>query len=98
MASRRVAEDDILNTPNNTMMVSPADGTVLGCLAIPILANLLAEKGQASEAWKLVGNGLRSAQGVGLHRDPDWRHWQVMSQDEKNLRRRAWWSLFIADR
>lgn len=98
MVSRRIAEDDYFNTPRASTMVSPSDGTVLGCLATPILASFLSERGRVSEAWKLVGSGIRNAQAVGLHRDPGWRLWQVMSQEEKMLRKRAWWSLFITDR
>jgi hypothetical protein len=98
MISRRIAEDDYFNTPRASTMVSPSDGTALGCLATPILASFLSERGRVSEAWKLVGNGIRNAQAVGLHRDPDWKLWQVMSQEEKCLRRRAWWSLFISER
>ncbi|KAF6760185.1 hypothetical protein DFP72DRAFT_883456 [Ephemerocybe angulata] len=92
MISRRIAEDDYFNTPRASTMVSPADGTVLGCLATPILASFLSERG------RVVGNGVRNALAVGLHRDANWKLWQVMSQEEKMLRKRAWWTLFIADR
>ncbi|KAJ3508042.1 hypothetical protein NLJ89_g5975 [Agrocybe chaxingu] len=81
-----------------SFMVSAADGTVLGCLATPLLCSYLAERGRISEAWKLVGYAIRNAEAVGMHFDPDWKLWQMMSGDEKLLRRRALWGLFIADK
>ncbi|KAH0588706.1 hypothetical protein H2248_004512 [Termitomyces sp. 'cryptogamus'] len=98
MRARRVAEDDYMNTPSISLMVSAADGTVLSCLAVPILCSYLSEHGRVSEAWKLVGSGIRQAEAVGMHRDPEWRHWQVMSKDEALLRRRGWWGLYILDK
>ena len=46
---------------------------------------------------KLAGYAIRNAE-VGIHRDPDWELWQVMSTDEKLLRRRAWWGMYIWDK
>lgn len=96
--ARRFAEDEYLNMPNASLMVSAADGTVLGCLASTVLASYLAERGRVSEAWKLIGHGIRNAEAVGMHRDPEWKLWQMMSADEKVLRRKAWWALFIFDK
>ncbi|KAG6880020.1 hypothetical protein C0992_007817 [Termitomyces sp. T32_za158] len=96
--ARRVAEDHYMNQPNISLMFSAADGTVLSCLAVPILCSYLSEHGHVSEAWKLIGNGIRQAEAVGMHRDPEWRQWQVMSKDEVLLRRRAWWGLYIWDK
>lgn len=62
------------------------------------MCNFLAERGRTSEAWKLAGSGLRSAMAVGMHRDPGWVRWQIMSDTEKLLRARAWWNLVIWDR
>ncbi|KAG6873545.1 hypothetical protein C0995_014415 [Termitomyces sp. Mi166 len=98
MKAKRIAEDDYMNKPNISLMVSAADGTVLSCLAVPILCSYLSEHGRVSEAWKLVGNSIRHAEAVGMHRDPEWRRWQVMSKDEVLLRRRAWWGLYIWDK
>ncbi|KAF9462402.1 hypothetical protein BDZ94DRAFT_726218 [Collybia nuda] len=98
MTARRIAEDDHLNKPSLSLMVSAADGTVLSCLAVPLLCSYLSERGRISEAWKLVGSGLRNAEAVGMHRDPEWKKWQVMSTDEILLRRRAWWGLVIWDK
>ncbi|KAG6920136.1 hypothetical protein DXG01_004902 [Tephrocybe rancida] len=98
LMARRIAEDDYMNKPNISLMVSAADGTVLSCLAVPLLCSYLSQRGRVSEAWKLVGNGIRNAEAVGMHRDPEWRQWQVMSKDEVLLRRRAWWGLYIWDK
>ena len=98
MMARRIVEDEYLNAPAATLMVSAADGTVLACLATLLLCNYLAERGRISEAWKLVSYGVRNAQAVGMHRDPEWKLWQTMSGDEKILRRRAWWGLYILDK
>lgn len=55
MMARRIAEDDYLSTPStSSMMLSAADGTVLGCLAAFLLWDYLAERGHVSDAWKLV--------------------------------------------
>lgn len=97
MAARRLAEEEHLKQPSLSLMNSAADGTVLGCLAVPLLCCYLAERGRVSEAWKLAGNAIRNAEAVGMHRDPAWRQWQIMSEDERLLRRRAWWGLVIWD-
>ena len=98
MSARRIAEDDYFNKPTVSVMVSAADGTVLGCLAVPLLCSYLTERGRVSEAWKLVGSGIRHAEAVGMHRDPEWIGWQVMSKDEIDMRRIAWWDLVILDK
>jgi hypothetical protein len=98
MRARHISEDDHLKKPNVSLMASAADGIVLGCLAVPLLSCYLAQRGLVSEAWKLVGNCIRTAQAVGMHRDPEWYHWQVMSKDEIVLRRLAWWGLVIWDK
>lgn len=98
MTARRIAEDDYLNKPNVSLMASAADGTVLGCLAIPLLCCYLAQRGRIGEAWKLVGTGVRNAESIGMHRDPEWSAWQVMSKDEIDLRRIAWWGLVFSDK
>lgn len=98
MMARRMVEDEYLCVPTASFMDSAADGTVLGCLATPLLCDYLAQRGLVSEAWKLVGQGIRNALSVGMHRDPEWKLWQMMSADEKLLRRRAWWGLFMSDK
>lgn len=98
ITARYIAEGVFLEEPSSSIMVSAADGTVLSCLAAPLLCSYLAERGHASEAWKLVGKAICAATAIGMHQDPGWPYWQVMSEEEKLLRRRAWWGLFIWDR
>ncbi|KAJ8463633.1 hypothetical protein ONZ45_g17513 [Pleurotus djamor] len=97
MVARRIAEDTYLSSPVFAPLESAADGTVLSCFAAPILAYFLAERNRVSEAWKLIGNSIRSAQSVGLHRDPGWGQWHTMSENERLLRSRAWWALYQWD-
>ncbi|KAJ7188570.1 hypothetical protein C8R46DRAFT_1055130 [Mycena filopes] len=103
MAARRIAESAYLVRPSSTR-TSAAQGSVLACLAVPLLCDHLAERGRVSEAWKLVGHAILCAEAVGMHRDPSWGAWQkmssedIMGDEEKLLRRRAWWGLFIWER
>ncbi|KAJ7668484.1 hypothetical protein DFH06DRAFT_982925 [Mycena polygramma] len=102
MAARRISESAYL-VRSNSARTSAAQGSVLACLAVPLLCDHLADRGLASEAWKLVGQAILCAEAVGMHRDPSWRAWQemsgeIMSGDEKLLRRRAWWGLFVWER
>ncbi|KAJ7497031.1 hypothetical protein FB451DRAFT_212266 [Mycena latifolia] len=102
MTARRIAEGAYLVRPSSAR-TSAAQGSVLACLAVPLLCDHLAERGRVSEAWKLVGHAILCAEAVGMHRDPSSRDWQKMSEDimsdeEKLLRRRAWWGLFIWER
>ncbi|KAJ6495658.1 hypothetical protein C8R47DRAFT_367971 [Mycena vitilis] len=102
MAARRISESAYL-VRSSSARPSAAQGSVLACLAVPLLCDHLAERGRASEAWKLVGQAILYAEAVGMHRDPSWRAWQevsgeIMSGDEKLLRQRAWWGLFVWER
>ncbi|KAJ7232790.1 hypothetical protein B0H12DRAFT_1239538 [Mycena haematopus] len=103
MTARRIAESAYLVRSTSTRP-SAAQGSVLACLAVPLLCDHLAERGRVSEAWKLVGYAILCAEAVGMHRDPSCGAWQkmssedIMSDDEKLLRRRAWWGLFVWER
>ncbi|KAF7315237.1 hypothetical protein MIND_00038100 [Mycena indigotica] len=99
IAARRLAESIYLSQPS-TSQSSPAQGAVLSVLAAPLLCEYLAERGQIGEAWKLAGQAVIAAEALGLHRDPDWSGWHQdsMNDDEKLLRRRAWWGIFISER
>ena len=74
-----------------SLRASAADGAVVRCFAKSLMSVYLAEHGHVSEAWKLTGSAIRLAVSVGMHRDPDWPLWQVMSAEEGALRRRSWW-------
>lgn len=100
--ARRMGEDSLLapafgETDSNSIAPT-ADGTVLSCIAAPILAAYLADRGLVSEGWKIVGASMRNAYAIGLNRDPDWDTWRIMKEDEKRWRRRGWWSLVLCDR
>ncbi|KAJ7072571.1 hypothetical protein C8F01DRAFT_253018 [Mycena amicta] len=101
-AARRIAEGVYLTQPS-TSQRSPAHGSVLSALAAPLLCDYMAERGHVSEAWKLAGNAIIGAEALGLHRDPNWHAWHKLSgdsmnDDEKLLRRSAWWGLFVCER
>lgn len=98
LAARRLAKDVYFAAPTFSPLHSAADGTVLGCLATPLLCAYLAEMGRVSEAWKLLGGSIRAAQAVGMHRDPGWEMWRAMPADEQVLRTTGWWGLIVWDR
>lgn len=98
ITARRLAKDGYLATPSFSPLQSAADGTVLGCIAAPLQCAYLAQIGRVSEAWKLLGGSIRAAQAVGMHRDPGWQKWKVMSDDEQALRKTGWWGLIVWDR
>ncbi|KAF7321391.1 hypothetical protein MKEN_00659400 [Mycena kentingensis (nom. inval.)] len=102
MTARRIADGSYLSQPS-TCRPSAAQGGVLSILAVPLLCDYLAERGHVSEAWKLVGHAVVSAEALGLHRDPSWWAWHRVSEDsldddEKLLRRRSWWGLVVWER
>ncbi|PCH43093.1 hypothetical protein WOLCODRAFT_103068 [Wolfiporia cocos MD-104 SS10] len=98
LSAKRLAEDILLAVPAYSISEKSVHGAVLNCIATALLAAYLSDNGRVSEAWKLAGNGLRSAQAMGLHRDPSWRKWEAMGKDEAELRDLGWWLLFVADR
>ncbi|KIY49776.1 hypothetical protein FISHEDRAFT_40844, partial [Fistulina hepatica ATCC 64428] len=111
IAARKIAEDDLLRPVLRrnrercssaigvlNAYMSSTDGTVLSCIAAPLLAAFLADRRLVSEGWKLLGASVRSAFAVGLHLDPDWETFRPMDNEERLIRRRAWWSLLVWDR
>jgi hypothetical protein len=95
-----IAERMYRDRPSLTdaMPFSATDGSVLSCLAVPLLCDQYVTKGRLSEAWKLLGRWIRIAQAVGLHDDPDLHGWRDMSQEKKSLRRIAWRNLTAWDK
>ncbi|KAL6308936.1 hypothetical protein BKA93DRAFT_762530 [Sparassis latifolia] len=98
LAARRLVEDILLAVPAYSMSESSVHGAVFTCIGTALLAAYHADRGRVSEAWKLAGIGMRSAQAMGLHRDPGWRKWETMGKEESELRLLGWWSLWISDR
>ena len=58
IVSRRVIEEIFLTSPG-PVPDSAVAGSVLSCLGAAVLSSYLADHGRVSEAWKLVGSGLR---------------------------------------
>ncbi|KAI7892918.1 fungal-specific transcription factor domain-containing protein [Mucor mucedo] len=50
---------------------------------------------KSSACWLLGGLAIRLAQGLGLNRDCE--EWDI-PENEKQTRKRIWWSLYVADR
>ncbi|KAK7206962.1 putative nitrogen assimilation transcription factor nit-4 [Myxozyma melibiosi] len=54
-----------------------------------------------SISWTYIGNAVRMAQDLGLHRDPSvWKTilpFTNMSDDEMQIRRLVWWGVYTAD-
>lgn len=55
-----------------------------------------------SISWMYIGNAVRMAQDLGLHRDPSvWKSitpFTSMSETEVQVRRLLWWGVYVADR
>ncbi|KDQ13892.1 hypothetical protein BOTBODRAFT_175304 [Botryobasidium botryosum FD-172 SS1] len=98
LAARRLAEDILCTSFLPPSQSSTSDGTALGCLGAVFISCYMCDRGNLSEAWKVVGSAMRGAIAVGLHRDPGWTKWKVMSCEEQTLRKTTWWLLFIFDR
>lgn len=98
LTGRRLAEDMLCLSTSSATAPSPVqEGTVYGCLAVILLANYMCDRGNASEAWRMLGPAIRSAESLGLQRNPAWHKWKGMSKDEQELRRIAWQLLRIHD-
>ena len=99
LSGKRLAED-FLNTSFPTVQTpfSVTEGTAHSCLAIVLMTNYMCDRGHVSEAWKLIGKAVRTAQTAGFHRDPGWSRWKDMSEDEQLLRRTTWLLLCQQDR
>lgn len=46
-------------------------------------------------AFAMLGAGIKSAQGMGLHRESSWKG---CNQIEQETRKRTWWALYVFDR
>ncbi|KAH8830901.1 hypothetical protein DL96DRAFT_1594763 [Flagelloscypha sp. PMI_526] len=102
VTARRIAEDMLLSpafTPNGERKPSTsADGVALGCFAAVLQANYLADRGMVSEGWKIVGNAIRAGTSLTAYHYTAWTSFTDMTNDEKLLRRRAWWAMIVFDR
>ena len=100
METRRLIEDVMLCSP--AYVCAPTQsvmhGVTLSCMATALYTCYLADNGRISDAWKLVGIQMRTAQAVGLHRDPNWVKWETIDKTERELRLLGWWFLCASDR
>ncbi|KAK7959859.1 fungal-specific transcription factor domain-containing protein [Apiospora aurea] len=79
-----VARADFLNAPNITL--------VQAFIAFLCLAR---RHDSPRYVWMMVGIVIRMAQSIGLHRDGF--HFSNLSPFEVEVRRRAWWALYMLD-
>ncbi|KAK8030150.1 transcriptional regulator family: Fungal Specific TF [Apiospora rasikravindrae] len=79
-----VARADFLNAPNVTL--------VQAFIAFLCLAR---RHDSPRYVWMMVGIVIRMAQSIGLHRDGS--HFPNLSPFEVEIRRRAWWALYMLD-
>lgn len=62
--------------------------------ALTLWSNYVQKRNKPNTAWNYLGLAVRMATGLGLHRDfPGWKS----SPLKQEMRRRAWWGLFIFD-
>lgn len=60
-----------------------------------LLSSFLASLNRLPQAWLLVGQAVRIAQDLGLHRSPKLL---ALSNVEKETRRKVWWCVYGLDR
>ncbi len=59
-----------------------------------LLASYYLYHRRPKRAFAVIGAGVKSAQALGLNQESLWGHVSVVG---KEVRRRAWWALFVAD-
>ncbi|KAF1944745.1 hypothetical protein EJ02DRAFT_340289 [Clathrospora elynae] len=62
--------------------------------ALVLLSNLSQKRNSPNTGWNLLGLAVRTALSLALHRELP--HWNI-SLIEREIRRRAWWGLYIFD-
>ncbi|EJD53845.1 hypothetical protein AURDEDRAFT_110574 [Auricularia subglabra TFB-10046 SS5] len=75
------------NTQGNTQLAQVQ--------AFVLLASFLCSVNCLPQAWLLVGQAVRTAQDLGLHRSPRQLRLKLV---KKELRRKVWWSVYVLDR
>ncbi|KAK9470703.1 fungal-specific transcription factor domain-containing protein [Dipodascopsis tothii] len=63
-------------------------------LALTLLSNYVQKRNRPNTGWNLIGIARRMATGLGLHRE--FTGWKS-SPLKQEMRRRAWWGLFLFD-
>ncbi|KAF8450778.1 fungal-specific transcription factor domain-containing protein [Boletus edulis BED1] len=75
--------------------ISHASIQVFHVQSLILMSSFLCSINCLPQAWLLVGQAVRSAQDLGLHRSP--RRLSI-SSIEKETRRKIWWSVYCLDR
>ncbi|EIW62114.1 uncharacterized protein TRAVEDRAFT_115809 [Trametes versicolor FP-101664 SS1] len=60
-----------------------------------LMSSFLCSVNCLPQAWLLVGQAVRAAQDIGLHRSP---RWLALSPIQKETRRKIWWGVYTLDR
>lgn len=98
LTGRRLSEDLFAASFTASRTTSSVtEGTAQACLAAVLLSHYMCDRGQASEAWKIIGSAVRHAQNAGLHVGPTWTKWKDMPHNEQVMRKAAWLSLATQD-
>ncbi|KAF9246983.1 fungal-specific transcription factor domain-containing protein [Melanogaster broomeanus] len=75
--------------------ISHASIEVFHVQSFILMSSFLCSVNCLPQAWLLVGQALRSAQDLGLHRSP---RRLVISSIDKETRRKIWWGVYCLDR
>ncbi|KAH8119221.1 hypothetical protein DFH11DRAFT_1739996 [Phellopilus nigrolimitatus] len=98
LTARRRGEDMLCTSFTSTQPAMCSEGAAYACLAAALLGKYMIDRGQMTEAWKLVSSALRNAQNAGLHRNPTPKSWREMTEDEQILRCLSWHLCAVTDR
>ncbi|KAI0637850.1 fungal-specific transcription factor domain-containing protein [Trametes polyzona] len=61
-----------------------------------LMSSFLCSVNCLPQAWQLVGQAVRAAQDIGLHRTPRWL--TTLSPIQQETRRKIWWGVYTLDR
>ncbi|THH05371.1 hypothetical protein EW145_g4842 [Phellinidium pouzarii] len=98
LTAKRLGEDLLSASFNSEQRSTGSEGAEFACLSAALLGKYMMDRGQMTEAWKIVGGALRNAQNAGLHRSPAASKWKMMSEDERTLRCLSWHLCAMTDR
>ncbi|KAI5123647.1 hypothetical protein M0805_001680 [Coniferiporia weirii] len=98
LTAKRLGEDLLSASFNSVQRSLGSEGAEFACLSAALLGKYMMDRGQMTEAWKIVGCALRNAQNAGLHRSPTQGKWKMMSEDERTLRCLSWHLCAMTDR
>ena len=60
-----------------------------------LLSSFYMYNGRPNLALAILGAGVQSSQAIGLHKES---LWGPLTETAKEVRRRAWWALYVLDR